>query len=356
MKELLRIASRLDEVGGYELSDKLFKIAQKNTANMLMDTSGEAKTNVGYAKGSIDILSYLTKYFKRHIPMFIKGLQAVRNSIDKFESIPELDKIFKAQDLISFIEDTIDFLNNVQSMGFINYYKTDAKGVTQYFINIISTINMIAGYIPPLAPIKIQLQAIDTMMNALNTMVVGTDKIGEYMNSTNTNLKNFTTFTNPKESPSLGYSRQNGKLVPMDGEIHNVLVDYVLKKGPLNILIDKHIPKTDPERPSKEAQILSAIKQNKLPDPKFGYSKSSYKQKAEYEEYRKTHPDRSFDNYQLAEWQDQQNMNRFVNKNIVKPIQKGFSNIVGNYNKSLNTTNNTGYISPEKLRAQKMQQ
>ena len=41
-----------------------------------------------------------------------------------------------------------------------------------------------------------------------------------------------------------------------------------------------------------------------------------------------------------------------IQQNIISPVQKG----IQNYNRSIPSGPNTGYISPEKLRAQRMQQ
>ena len=379
MNSILKFASILDKSGHYELSDELFKIAQKNVVqqgvtNTLSQAQG-AKTTYDLGKSAVDITSFLSRYFKRYIPSFIQTLNTVKSSLDKFEGNPAIDKILSGLDLKSFVEDTIEFLTNINTMGFFNYYKTDAKGVTQFFISLISTINQLAGYIPIFAPMKIQLQAIDSSMNALNTMVSLTDIAGTMSGTTNSALRNFTSLNNPNEAPTLGYGMRPGltfdpnktkqkDLIAKGGDVHNVLLDFVLKKGPIQTLINKHILDSDPEKPQKMAQIMAAIKQNKLPDPKSGYSKSDRQMKLEQEEYRKTHPDVSFDNYQLAEWNAMRAQEKFFTDNIanpiqrfvVKPVQKGINTLVRNYNNSLPTGTNTGYVSPEKMRATRFQQ
>jgi hypothetical protein len=78
MNNLLRVASELDKCGQYELSDKLFLIAQNNVVqqtNQVVNQGITVKDNVGNAKGAITIIAKISTFFRRNIPIFIKALE-----------------------------------------------------------------------------------------------------------------------------------------------------------------------------------------------------------------------------------------------------------------------------------------
>ena len=369
MNSLLKVASELDKSGHYELSDKLFTIAQNNVVqqtNQVVNQGITVKDNVGNAKGAITIIAKISTFFRRNIPIFIKALDSIKSNIDKFESIPGIDKILAGLDLKSFIDTSVSFLKKLNGIGFANYWSTDAKEVLDFFISFTSTVNMLAGYIPLLAPVKIQMQAIDSSLDALGFMVNLADAGGNYLGNTNSALRNFTSPNNPSEankrlpySPTPsggGYNLKDERLV---GEVFNVLLDYVNKRGPLKSLVNKHIPDWDPEKSEKEALVLSYIKQNKLPSKTDKYKFSSYKETRDFRErFNKSmleqNPDAAAAEY-LGK-KIQQNIlspiQKGIQQNIISPVQKG----IQNYNRSIPSGPNTGYISPEKLRAQRMQQ
>ncbi len=296
-RELLRIASVLDKSGHYELSDKLFSIAQ-NKVNEVVNQGIAVKERADTARGAVDIISSVSKFFQRNIPTFIKTLESLKSNLNKFESIPAIDKILAGLDLKSFIDNTVNFLGRVNQSGFANYYNTDAKEVTDFFISFASTINMLANYIPLLAPIKIQMQAIDTSLNALGMLVNGSAALGNYVGTTNTSLRNFSGVNSEQETskrlpvsinPDAGGKNIND--VAMVGEVFNVLLDYVNRRGTLQALVNKHIPDWDPQKPEKMAQVQSYISQNNLPPKNAAYQISSYKIQKDASEKRKRQED-----------------------------------------------------------------
>lgn len=366
--DILKIASLLDDSGDYELSDKLFKIAQKNVVQQgVMNAVGggqSTKSTYDHGKAAVDIVSFLTKYFKKYIPIFIQTLSTVKSSLHKFENIPAIDNILGALDLGSFIEDTLDFLNKVNTMGFINYYETDPKGVTQFFISFISTINQLAGYIPIFAPMKIQLQTIDASMNALNTMVTISDMAGTYMGTTNTSLTNFSSPNQQKETQkripatlNTNAGATNFEDDTLTGEVFNVLLDYVNKRGMIKTLVDKHIPDWDPKKPEKMAQVQSYITQNKLPRKDQKYLKSSYKNQQELQErIRKFEYDNSPTGPESYLWDRMvSTVGKGLQRNIINPVKNTLNTVVRNYNNSIPKGSNTGYINPIEVRDYRMQ-
>jgi hypothetical protein len=295
MNNLLRVASELDKCGQYELSDKLFIIAQNQTQQLVnqgVSQAISAKSQYDTAKVYVNALTKVSKTVGSYLPKVVKIFEDFKSVINKFESIPEVDKILGALDLKTFVDNSISFIKNVQMVGLSNYFKTNAKEVIDFFVNLASTINMIAGYIPPFLPLKPQLEIIDKSLSAYSVAVGLTDTLGTYYGSTNTHLQNFTSPSNKQETkkpfgwkPGVGGAGIKSKTLV--GEVFNILLDYVNGRGKVVDLVNKHIPDSDPQKPEKIAQVFSYIRQKKFPQKNAAYQTSSYYNRRRNREYRR---------------------------------------------------------------------
>jgi hypothetical protein len=284
MNSLLKVANELDKCGQYELSDKLFSIAQNQTQQLVdqgVSQAISAKSQYDTAKVYLDATEKVSKVLGSYLPKVVKTFEDFKSVINKFENIPAVDKILGALDLKSFVDNSISFIKKVQMVGLSNYFKTNAKEVIDFFVSLASTVNMIAGYIPPFLPLKPQLEIIDKSLSAYSVAVGLTDTIGTYSGTTNTHLQNFTSPSNKQETKKpFGWNTGAGgagiKSTTLVGEVFNTLLDYVNGKGKVVDLINKHIPDSDPQKPEKIAQVFSYVRQKKFPQKNAPYQTSSY--------------------------------------------------------------------------------
>ena len=324
MNSILKFASSLDKSGHYELSDKLFSIAQNreqamrnlftpetfrktlfqsspvlqsagvlvdpytrnqyvNRVNTINNLGGNSALKVdeikGYAEQGIQKasnasgLGKLGASISKSLPTLIKGLKEASTLLQKVNESPAGKLASRALLVLNahtVVANGLELLTDLQTQGFSQVWSTDAKRVVQTFSNLVAlaTNPTITAYLLPLATIQPALSTISGVANGVSLVAEGLDIAGRIMGTTNTALGN--------------YQGQNAKssVMPLDqlskkyGEVYNVLIDYVNGKGTVAQLITKHIPDNNPE---KFALVNAHIAQKVLPPKNASYAISSYK-------------------------------------------------------------------------------
>lgn len=324
MNSILKFASSLDKSGHYELSDKLFSIAQNreqamrnlftpetfrknlfqshpvlqsvgvlvdpytrnqyvNRVNTINNLGGNTALKVdeikGYAEQGIQKasnasgLGKLGASISKSLPTLIKGLKEASTLLQKVNESPAGKLASRALLMLNahtVVASGLELLADLQTQGFSQVWSTDAKRVVQTFSNLVAlaTNPTITAYLLPLATIQPALSTISGVANGVSLVAEGLDIAGRIMGTTNTALGN--------------YQGQNAKssVMPLDqlskkyGEVYNVLIDYVNGKGTVAQLITKHIPDNNPE---KFALVNAHIAQKVLPPKNAPYAISSYK-------------------------------------------------------------------------------
>lgn len=324
MNSLLRIASLLDESGHYELSDKLYKIAQNqqfdkmfslpkkptllnafyetpqgNAIGLLLDKDQRSKyinrvnfvNNVGgnsiskvdeikgYAEegiqkaSSVSALGKLGASISKNLPTLIKGLKEASSLLQKVNESPAGKLASKALLVLNAhttVASGLELLTDIQTQGFSQIWSTDAKKVVQTFANLVAlaTNPTITAYLFPLATIQPTLSAISLVANGVSLAAEGLDAAGNFMGTTNTAL------TNNQGTYAKSSVMPLDQLSKKYGEVYNVLIDYVNGRGTVQQLITKHIPENNPE---KFALVNAHIAQKVLPPKNSPYAISSYK-------------------------------------------------------------------------------
>jgi hypothetical protein len=324
MDSLLNVASLLDESGHYELSDKLFKIAQNqqqrmrnlftpetfkrtlfqsnpslqsvgvlvdpytrnqyiNRVNTINNLGGNAASKVdeikGYAEQGIQkasnasALGKLGASISKNLPALIKGLKEASTLLQKVNESPAGKLASKALLVLNahtVVASGLELLTDLQTQGFSQVWSTDAKRVVQTFANLVAlaTNPTITAYLFPLATIQPALSTISVVANGVSLAAEGLDAAGGFMGTTNTALRNNQgTYAKSSVMPLDQLSKKYG-------EVYNVLIDYVNGKGTVKQLITKHIPENNPE---KFALVNAHIAQKVLPPKNASYVISSYK-------------------------------------------------------------------------------
>jgi hypothetical protein len=324
MNSILKFASLLDKSGHYELSDKLFSIAQNreqamrnlftpeffrknlfqshpalqsfgvlvdpytrnqyvNRVNTINNLGGNSALKVdeikGYAEQGIQKasnasgLGKLGASISKSLPTLIKGLREASTLLQKVNESPAGKLASRALLVLNahtVVANGLELLTDLQTQGFSQVWSTDAKRVVQTFSNLVAlaTNPTITAYLLPLATIQPALSTISGVANGVSLVAEGLDIAGSIMGTTNTALGNYQG-TNAKSS-----------VMPLDqlskkyGEVYNVLIDYVNGKGTVEQLITKHIPDNNPE---KFALVNAHIAQKVLPPKNASYAISSYK-------------------------------------------------------------------------------
>ena len=324
MNSILKFASSLDKSGHYELSDKLFSIAQNreqamrnlftpetlrktlfqshpalqsvgvladpytrnqyvNRVNTINNLGGNTALKVdeikGYAEQGIQKasnasgLGKLGASISKSLPTLIKGLKEASTLLQKVNESPAGKLASRALLVLNahtVVASGLELLTDLQTQGFSQVWSTDAKRVVQTFSNLVAlaTNPTITAYLLPLATIQPALSTISVVANGVSLVAEGLDIAGRIMGTTNTALGN--------------YQGQNAKssVMPLNqlskkyGEVYNVLIDYVNGKGTVAQLITKHIPDNNPE---KFALVNAHIAQKVLPPKNASYAISSYK-------------------------------------------------------------------------------
>ncbi len=334
MNSLLKIASLLDDSGDYELSDKLFKIAQNqqqtmrnlftpetfkrtlfqshpslqsvgvlvdpytrnqyvNRVNTVNNLGGNAALKADEIKGyaeqgiqkasNVSALGKLGASISKNIPTLIKGLKEASSLLQKVNESPAGKLASKALLVLNAhttVASGLELLTDIQTQGFSQVWSTDAKKVVQTFANLVAlaTNPTITAYLIPLATIQPLLSEIGLVANVVSLAAEGLDAAGNYMGTTNSSLSS--------------YSGQDAKssVLPLSvlaskyGEVYNVLIDYVNGRGNVQQLITKHIPDNNPE---KFALVNAHIAQKVLPPKNAPYAISSYKKARDAQEQRR---------------------------------------------------------------------
>jgi len=319
MDKLLKIASVLDKSGHYELSDKLFSIAQVNTvlpnyikalnpmmglalspqglavekkvidkvqanpvyqgASKVQELSEQVKSPLSNVK-TIAAIGNLTGWFTKNIPSMIKTLEAAEQKLDVFNKIPLAQKVFQSLDIVNLIKDSVDFLTNIYKMGFNTMYQNDPGGVTKYLARIVSTFTNLnlTKYFPPILPLQPQLMTLNTLSSGMGLMVSGAESLGTFMgNMENKGSNRIEQIPQAQAYTSQGM-KAKGATMPLDqlalkyGEVYNVLLDYVNKKATVPELITKL-----GNEPGRMALMSAHIAQGILPPANGQYQISSYK-------------------------------------------------------------------------------
>ena len=326
MNKLLRVASILDKSGHYELSDKLFSIAQVNTvlpklnpnlpklvkslnpmlgyglspeglafekkvidkvqanpvyqgASKVQELSEQIKSPLSNTK-TIAAIGNLTGWFTKNIPSMIKTLDAAEQKLDMFNKIPLAQKVFQSLDIVNLIKESVEFLTNIYKKGFNAMYQNDPGGVTKYLAKIVSTFTNpnLTKFFLPILPLQPQLMTINTLSSGMGLMVSGAENLGTFMG----NMENQGSNRIEQIPQAQAYSAQGMKAkaatMPLDqlalkyGEVYNVLLDYVNKKGTVPQLISKL-----GNDPGRMALMSAHIAQGILPPANGQYQISSYK-------------------------------------------------------------------------------
>ena len=324
MKNIIKLASSLDKSGHYELSDKLFSIAQNreqamgnlftpetlrktlfqshpalqsvgvladpytrnqyvNRVNTINNLGGNTALKVdeikGYAEQGIQKasnasgLGKLGASISKSLPTLIKGLKEASTLLQKVNESPAGKLASRALLVLNahtVVASGLELLTDLQTQGFSQVWSTDAKRVVQTFSNLVAlaTNPTITAYLLPLATIQPALSTISVVANGVSLVAEGLDIAGSIMGTTNTALGNYQG-TSAKSSVM-----PLNQLSKKYGEVYNVLIDYVNGKGTVAQLITKHIPDNNPE---KFALVNAHIAQKVLPPKNASYAISSYK-------------------------------------------------------------------------------
>jgi len=326
MENFIYLAEHFDNCGDYELSDKLFKIAQLSTvlpnnskgipkylkalnpmmgialspeglaiekkvideaqanpvyqgASKVQELSEQVKSPVSNAK-TIASIGNLTGWFTKNIPSMIKTLDAAEQKLDVFSKYPLAQKVFQTLDIVNLIKDSVEFLTNIYKSGFNAMYKNDPGGVTKYLARIVSTFTNpnLTKYFPPILPLQPQLMALNTLSSGMGLMVSGAESLGTfYGNMENKGSNRIEQIPQAQAYTSQGM-KAKGATMPLDelalkyGEVYNVLLDYVNKKATVPEMITKL-----GNEPGRMALMSAHIAQGILPPANGQYQISSYK-------------------------------------------------------------------------------
>ena len=332
MENFIDLAEHFDNCGDYELSDKLFKIAQLSTVlrnpnlnlpkssppiNMLKKTkpllgSALSKPGFGQEKKVVDniaanpviqtlgtvqekadqvkepisapkkilAIANLTSWFAKSIPTMLKHLDAIEEKLSFYNRSPAVSRIFQALDIFNTVKESVTFLNDVNKMGFDDLYKSDPARVIKYIAKMVQTFTdpQLTKFFPPVWPLQPQLTALNTMSAGMGLMVDLATGLGTFMG----NMENQGSNRIEQVPQAQAYSAQGMKAkaatMPLDqlalkyGEVYNVLLDYVNKKGTIPQLISKL-----GNDPGRMALMSAHIAQGILPPANGQYQISSYK-------------------------------------------------------------------------------
>ena len=319
-KELLRVASVLDRSGQFELSDKLFTIAQQlsqqqipNFQNTLgkaitapygivpqlvtnkplrnfvvqkaqqgLQVSGEPALQFGEAKDRAEIalhgakkateVTKLGQMITQNLPNLVKGLKAAEELMEKVNSSPAgkvASGVLLALNAKVLIEEGLELLHEFQEKGVAEVWNTDAKKVIKVFANLVSLVTnpQVTAFLVPLVPIQPVLTNISIAANLYSGAVDVVDAGTTAYYTTNTALQNNEgTYAKSSVMPL-------DQLADQYGEVYNTLIDYVNGRGTISQLIAKNLPDNNPQ---KMALVNAHIAQKVLPSKNAQYVKSSY--------------------------------------------------------------------------------
>lgn len=350
MENLLRLAQKCDESGDYELSDKLFKLAQVSTVlPNPIDVAKKVNPYLGYALSPrskapqlnaenitkavnpllgaaltkenvaqekkvvdtiaanpfVDVLNYsqekadqikepisaqkkilaianLTSWFAKSVPAMITQLEAIEDKLDIFSKNPVTNKIFATLDIFNTVKDSVTFLNDVYKIGYNNLYKNDPARVTKYIAKMVQTFTnpQLTKFFPPVIPLQPYLITLNTLSAGMGLMVDAAQGLGNLMGKMENKGSNRIEQVPQAQAYSAQGMKAKAATMPLDqlaskyGEVYNVLLDYVNKKGTVPQLLSKHIPDNDP---GKYALVSAHIAQGILPPANGQYQISSGK-------------------------------------------------------------------------------
>ncbi len=265
MNSLLKIASLLDDSGDYELSDKLFKIAQNNISKKKNGNKfiNIIETNAPIVSANIDkILEQIRKS---------KEYEKVTNFNTALQVTPKVNKLLGnslgSVNVLQLLVSGKYLLDRINEEGFMAVWNTNAKLVLETILNLLQLATNPTKH-PLFLVLGPGLKEINMAINVLQASVLAADFAGTIAGSTNSSLSS--------------YSGQDAKssVLPLSvlaskyGEVYNVLIDYVNGRGTVQQLITKHIPENNPE---KFALVNAHIAQKVLPLKNAPYAISSYK-------------------------------------------------------------------------------
>lgn len=326
MENFIDLAEHFDNCGDYELSDKLFKIAQLSTvapklnpnlpklvkslnpmlgyglspeglafekkvidkvqanpvyqgASKVQELSEQIKSPLSNTK-TIAAIGNLTGWFTKNIPSMIKTLDAAEQKLDMFNKIPLAQKVFQSLDIVNLIKESVEFLTNIYEIGFNAKYQNDPGGVTKYLAKIVSTFTNpnLTKYFPPILPLQPQLYALNTMSAGMGLMVDAAQGLGNLMGKMENQGSNRIEQIPQAQAYTAQGMKAKAATMPLDqlalkyGEVYNVLLDYVNKKGTVPQLISKL-----GNDPGRMALMSAHIAQGILPPANGQYQISSYK-------------------------------------------------------------------------------
>ena len=331
MENFIDLAEHFDNCGDYELSDKLFKIAQLSTVlrnpnlnlpksspiDMLKKTNplmgyALSKTGVGQEKKVLDniaanpvvqtlgtvqekadqvkepisapkkilAIANLTGWFAKSIPTMLKHLDAIEEKLDAFNKFPAVNRIFQALDIFNTLQESVTFLNDVYERGFDDLYKSDPARVIKYIAKMVQTFTnpQLTILFPPVLPLQPQLNALNTMSAGMGLMVDLATGLGNFVGKMENPGSNRIEQIPQAQAYTSQGMKAKGATMPLDqlalkyGEVYNVLLDYVNKKGTIPQLISKL-----GNDPGRTALMSAHIAQGILPPANGQYQISSYK-------------------------------------------------------------------------------
>lgn len=298
MENFIDLAEHFDNCGDYELSDKLFKIAQLSTVvpnkkilddiaadpfvqtlNTVQEKADQIKEPIS-AQKKILAIANLTSWFSKSVPVMLKQLEAIEEKLDIFNKNQSIARIFKTLDIFNTVKESVDFLNDVNTKGFDNLYKSDPARVTKYIAKMVQTFTdpQLTKFFPPVMPLQPQLIALNTMSAGLGLLVDLTSGLGNFMGKMENKGSNRIEQIPQAQAYSAQGMKAKAATMPLDqlaskyGEVYNVLLDYVNKKGTIPQLITKL-----GNDPGRMALMSAHIAQNILPPANGQYQISSYK-------------------------------------------------------------------------------